>query len=86
MLLFGAAVITLVRNEAVMTYRKELLDRVSAMASDDIARGFEWKWRYEAFESVSYNEMVYKVWKSLDSFYPDMSFINRQEVAAKIDK
>lgn len=62
-----------VRNALVLRYRTNLLDKVSTLAESD-ADG-DWEWRFETLESVSYDEMVLKFWKPLDSFYPDKSFI-----------
>lgn len=37
------------------------------------AEGSEWRW--DALSAVSFDEMLWKFWKPLDSFYPDYSFI-----------
>ena len=70
------SVIILHRNSVVFDYRQEILKRVYKAASADIKEGkFDWQWRYDAYSEVSYNEMVSKFWKKLDSFYPDKSFM-----------
>jgi hypothetical protein len=69
------SLVTLVRNSKVYAYRGELIDKMYDAADDDINRGRSYKWRQEVYQSVSYNEMVYKFWKPIDSFYPDKSFI-----------
>lgn len=65
----------LFRNIAVFNYRRKLLDQVSELAHIDVHQGKNWKWRLNYFESVSYDEMMFKFYKPLGSFYPDKSFI-----------
>jgi hypothetical protein len=69
------SIFMLYRNKKVFNYKMKLLDKVSSLAQKDSLADREWKWRYEVFTSVSYNEMLYKFWKPLDSFYKDKSFI-----------
>lgn len=66
------AAILLVRNNMVFNYRKELIS--SLFEFDD------WQWRRDVFMSVGYQEMVFKFWRRLDSFYPDKSFINERKI------
>lgn len=72
-------VISLVRNERVYTYRQNLLNQIYVASMRDIwdygDSPRDWNWRHEVYNSVSYNEMVFKFWRRLDSFYPDKSFI-----------
>ena len=74
------------RNRQVSKYRKGLISLIHEQTQKDIATyDFEkdidpdptrlWGWRYDVFSSVSYDTMVNKFWKPLDSFYPDKSFI-----------
>ena len=65
----------LMRVRKVFEYRSKLLNRVHAAYHADLARGREWEWRYDMFESVSNAEMIFKLWRPIDSFYPDKSFI-----------
>jgi hypothetical protein len=58
------------RNEAVLRYRMYLVDCVFAHR--------DYQWRRDVYDRVSYNEMMFKFWKPLDSFYPDKSFIETQ--------
>lgn len=65
------------RNKKVMLLRTELNNRVYECQIGDIDKGvLDSKWRRDVFRSVSYNEMVFKFWKPLNSFYPDLSFID----------
>jgi len=73
---FGFLIAFLIRNEMVYRYKQKMLRKVSAAAHRDIWAGkTDWMWRYNTLSSVEYGEMVYKFWRSFDSFYPDRSFI-----------
>lgn len=62
------------RNRQVSKYRGQVLDRISELSDRDIANGSGWKWRYEAYGGVSYDEMLMKFWIPLDKFYEDFDF------------
>ena len=64
----------LIRNRGVYQYRMALLANVSRANLRDIDAGRPWRWRYDVFDSVSYNTMVWQFWRRFDSFYPDQSF------------
>lgn len=64
------------RNERVYDFRTVLRDRVSRAAKQDIAAGRPWEWRHEEFGKISYNAMVFKFCKPLDSFWKDKSFLD----------
>ena len=68
--------IMMFRNKKVYQYSNKILDQVSIAAKSDISKGRNFEWRYNAFNSVSYVEMVNQFWRKLDSFYPDKSFID----------
>ena len=70
----GLGAITLVRNEMVYRYRGAMLQDVSHAARVDIAEGRQWEWRYDVYEGVTYDQMVWKFWRRFDSFYPNQSF------------
>lgn len=60
----------LIRNNRVFRYRQALLARISEAAQADIARGdFDWNWRYDELNAVSYDRMLL-VPKPFASFYP----------------
>ncbi len=73
------AITGLIRNQLVYNYRVRLLDQIHDEARKDIQAGRDWEWRHQIFEQVTYNQMVFKFWKPLSSFYPDKSFINPKE-------
>ena len=60
-----------IRNNRVFNYRTKICNKVYSFPVND------YKWRVEIMESVSYDEMFWKIWKPLDSFYPDKSFIKK---------
>lgn len=68
------SIIILIRNDMVFKYQQRLLEEVSRLAADEINGGIYGHWRryYEWLDSVSYDEMVIKFWKPLDSFYGPM--------------
>lgn len=72
--------ILLVRNECVYKYRNSLLSEVSAATREDIQRrDYTWQRRYDAFDAVSYDRMVWQFWKRWRAFYPDTSFAEMSE-------
>lgn len=72
----GIALMGLGRNSAVHRYRSRLLDTLAEAAYEDLHNKVkDWHWRFDVFNSASYNMMVIKFWKPLDSFYPDKAFL-----------
>lgn len=69
-----------IRNTSVYNYRIRLNEKVSDRARADIRQNRDWRWRYEMLNEVSYDEMMFKFWRPLDSFYPDKSFIEEGKV------
>lgn len=68
--------ILFIRNLRVGKYRGKLIQDIHNAGMIDIENGtYMAAWRYEAFDSVSYNKMVLMFWKPLDSFYKDRSFL-----------
>jgi len=63
------------RNDRVYKYRLEILTRISKAADEDIREGRDWNWRYYEFHKIEYEQMFYKFWKPLDSFWKDKRFI-----------
>jgi hypothetical protein len=88
-LLLSWSVYIINRNRQVAEYRHRLLNQISNKINEDRKKiwkaylknpkkglgKYEWKWRYDAYEKVTYDEMYWKFWKPLDSFYKDLSFI-----------
>ena len=59
----------IIRNFQVHTLRMRLLDAVDAQAKKEIEERRPWKWRFEEFESVTYDRMLLSIWKPVQSFY-----------------
>lgn len=72
------------RNARVFQYRTELNHRISDLAQDDITSSLPWEWRYEEFNKVDYNSMLYKFWKPFDSFYTDRRFMEPPVIPKKV--
>lgn len=69
-LLLICSLLILRRNDKVYDYRIRLLYTIEIADLNDIRNGnFEVAWRLDVFRSVPYDEMLYRFWKPLDSFY-----------------
>ena len=68
--LLALVVYMLIRNLQVYNYRTRMGEIVFA------ASVWDYKWRLAAMNRVSYNDMMIRFWKPLDSFYPDKSFLD----------
>ena len=73
-LLLAAGVVALVQNNRVYRARMGLIERISNAAKADISRGDEWRWRYEAFDAVSYEQMFARPWREPVSLYDSLDF------------
>jgi len=76
-LLVGMLGFGIFRNAKIYKYRMKLIEQIALRCDEDIDNEQGWKWRWDVFESVSYDEMMYKFWKKLDDFYPDKTFITQ---------
>lgn len=72
------------RNQKVANYRMMLLHKINDRFNEDMVNclekkkdpaTFRWKWRYNAYEKITYQEMFWQFWRPLNSFYKDLSFI-----------
>ncbi len=61
------AVVLWRRNDSVYDFRMALIDEIHHFNQADI--NASWKWRYTELDSVSRDEMVWKFWRPLKSFY-----------------
>lgn len=73
------------RNSNVYHERMMMIEQVSHASTLDILMGREFHWRYEAFRAVSYNDMMWKFWKSPRSFYANMDFCQAPGVGEVFD-
>ena len=59
-----------IRNYLVYKYRIKMIDEISKLSNQDIDNGnYDWEWRYVRKDIISYNEMVFKFWKPIKSFF-----------------
>ena len=72
---FGFPIFLVLRDKRVYNYRMKLLSIIHDRSKIDIQENRPWKWRYEAYNSVSYDNMLFRFWKPLESFYKDKSFL-----------
>lgn len=71
---FCACYLVLWRSQRVGDYRRRLYMEIFAISLREIENGVDYTWRWRVMDTVSFNQMVYKFWKPLDSFYPDHRF------------
>uniref|UniRef100_A0A6M3J341 Uncharacterized protein n=1 Tax=viral metagenome TaxID=1070528 RepID=A0A6M3J341_9ZZZZ len=71
-LLAGLGIYILIRNGHVYNERQRILGICSKQAKDCIRNGnHNWRSYYDFFDHHSYNEMVFKFWKPVKSFYKE---------------
>lgn len=64
------------RSVRVYHYRMWVLDEIMIASDKDFARNhFDFKWRFETMDTVDFNDMMFPLWRRLDTYYPDKSFI-----------
>lgn len=56
------SLLLLIRNQEVFNYRRKVINYVYC--------GSDWQKKVEIFDEVSYQEMFWKFWKSVESFFP----------------
>lgn len=87
--MFWFLYIGLIRNNQVHSYRTKLINNIADKNLEDLDKLrviesytelcnalsiYDWKQRWDEYESVSYDDMVFKFWKPLDSFYKDKGY------------
>lgn len=65
----------LLRNKRLGAFRLRMLDAINVAGAIDLEAGRDWRWRYEAFNAVPYEKMLYRFWREFDDFYPDKRFL-----------
>lgn len=64
------------REQKVINYRFKLINKIGLAITKDIRRGNNrYAWRWDTFNEVSRDEMLFKFWKPLDSFYKNKDFL-----------
>lgn len=69
------SVLYMARGHAVFMYRRRLLSQVNKCSQLDILRGKSWSWRFEMWDTVTFDQMAHS-WRPLWTFYPDPSFLD----------
>lgn len=67
------------RLRRVLRYRLATLNAVSEAAQQDIASGLPWRWRYDVYETVTFDQMAYSA-RPLKTFYEDKAFLSPSAV------
>ncbi len=72
-LLMGLTILLLFRNQAVSRYRLQLLNKIAEINQNDIRRGEleTWVWRFHEFSRITYEQMLFRLWKPVHSFYDE---------------
>ena len=66
----------ILRLREVSDYRHWLFGQIALANLSDIQNGFGYSsWRWELYVEVSMDEMMYKFWRDVRSFYTDLSFL-----------
>jgi hypothetical protein len=65
------------RNNLVYNELMRLLDLIKEKGDRDIESGRDWAWRYRIILTKhSYQEMFFKFWRPVKSFYADVDWAN----------
>jgi len=69
-IIFILVIILFRRNMEVLKYRLHIIDLISEKNREELEVGIHYTGsRYKMFNQVSYDEMLLKFWKPLDSFF-----------------
>jgi len=73
-------VILMIRNMQVGKHRLYIIEIISQKNIEEIESGIQYTgFRFKMIEQISYNEMVLKFWKPLDSFYNLDDILKKEE-------
>jgi hypothetical protein len=70
----------LIQNARLSRYRDRRLTEIYRAVQRDATVGRDSHWRYVMFNAPSDEAMLWKIWRSFDSFYPDRSFLDPDAV------
>jgi hypothetical protein len=76
--------VSMARNMSVYRFRMHLIAMTRQASYADVRSGHEWEWRFEVFESVSYELMTRKFWVPITDFYEDYSFIDPKAAGPRL--
>ena len=58
-----------IRNYLVFRYRNEFVIKIAMKSREDAENNLSWRWRFDEYDKISYQEMLFKFWRRIDSFY-----------------
>lgn len=64
------------RVDEVVEYRLAIIDQIAVATKSDNKKKLTSEWRFEIYDQVGFNEMVWMFWKPVNFFWKDYSFIN----------
>ena len=69
------------RNHQVNSFRLRILNEISDLSIEDIARGRDFLHRFDAFEQISYERMLFS-FKPLQAsnFWSDLAFLDGEDI------
>lgn len=75
------ALFVLARNNRVCEFRLLVLKHLGDGTTADLRDGKDWKWRFDAFDSVSYEKTLFSVKRlRASNFWSDLSFVDGYDV------
>lgn len=72
------AIMLMIRNQLVYKERNNVLKKIHKLCEEDIIKGVKWKCRYIEYEKITYEEMLYKIWIPVKSFYKDHQCLKQE--------
>jgi hypothetical protein len=70
----------LIQYARLSRYRKRRVIEINHAVQYDATVGRDSHWRYVMLDAPSLDAMLWKFWRSFDSFYPDRSFLDPKAV------
>lgn len=68
--LLSFSALFLIQNDRVFRYRSRVREVLREKSLADMSAGRDWHHWYFLFMDISYDEMLFKFWRPLDSFVP----------------
>lgn len=70
---------SMIRAKKIHTFRMGIIKAISDLTQEDIKAGLfeDFLWRYEEFETVPFENMMWPLWKPLkaEQYWKDLSFL-----------
>ena len=77
LIIFILLVFFLIRVDSVLKERDYIIDKIQIAGIDDILHERDWHWRIEEYNKISIDEMIWKFWIPVDSFYENNDCIKQ---------